>query len=106
MQRCKGKGTQILDNENIIELQQGEGYMVIGEEGYKFLGITPTLHCAPSCDDGRLILKIMLTANYNLSEYVFGEPVKSYDSQDYKNRRQELDSMLYKDLSITRLNSV
>jgi hypothetical protein len=97
----KGKGTQILDNEkNIIELQQGEGYIVIGEEGYKFLGIGPTLHCTPSTDNERMILKIMLNANYNLSEYVFGETVKSHCSPDYKNRNKELDAMLYKDLSI------
>jgi hypothetical protein len=44
----KGTGTKILSNGKIKELQQEYGYMVVGEEGYKFLNLKPVLHCAPS----------------------------------------------------------
>ncbi len=96
----KGSGTKLLIDEKIEELLQGQGYMVIGEEGYKFLNIKPTLHCAPKSDDNRLLLKIMLCANFNLSDYVFGDCVCSYNSPEYNIRNEKLDLMLEQDMEI------
>ncbi len=100
----KGSGTKLLIDEKIEELQQGQGYMVIGEEGYKFLNIKPTLHCAPKSDDNRLLLKIMLCGNSNLSDYVLGPSVCSYNSPEYAIRSEKLDLMLNQD--INQVNSL
>ncbi len=96
----KGSGTKILIDGKIEELLQGYGYMVIGEEGYKFLNIKPTLHCAPKSDENRLLLKIMLCANFNLSDYVLGPSVCSYNSPEYNTRNEKLDLMLNQDIQI------
>ncbi len=96
----KGTGTKILSDGKIKELQQGYGYMVVGEEGYKFLNLKPVLHCAPSSDDNRLLLKIFLDGNFYLSNWVLGPGVCSYDSPEYAERAEKLDSMLSQDLNL------
>jgi hypothetical protein len=98
----KGTGTKLLSDGKIEELQQGYGYMVIGEEGYKFLNLKPVLHCAPNSDNNRLLLKIFLDGSFNLSNLVFGPSVCSYDSPEYAIRAGKLDSMLDQDLNLVK----
>ncbi len=98
----KGTGTKLLSDGKIEELQQGYGYMVVGEEGYKFLNLKPVLHCAPSSDDNRLLLKIFLDGNFNLSNWVLGPGVCSYDSPEYAIRAGKLDLMLSQDLNLVK----
>ncbi len=96
----KGTGTKLLVDGKIEELTQGNGFMVIGEEGYTFLGLKPVLHCAPESDVDRLMLKIMFNPNFNLSDYVQGPNVCSFGSELYKLRTKEVESMLKSDLQI------
>lgn len=96
----KGAGTKVLIENEIQEIHQGYGYFVIGREGYTFLGLKPVLHCAPELDEDRLLLKIMLNGNYDVTDYAIGSTVCGYDSPEYKKRFGELEQILAKDLEI------
>lgn len=96
----KGDGTQILDKENntIIELKQGDGYMIIGGKGYLYLGLDPTLFRYPSYDNGWLHFCITLRT----PECVFGNNVTKYNSPEYKSRNKKIRSMLLDDIAIIK----
>jgi hypothetical protein len=93
-----GEGTKLLIDNKIEVLPQGYGCMVIGDQGYYFLGLKPVLHCAPSDDKNRCLMKIMLNSNYDSGEHYIGESVCKYNSEEYKKRQSELKTMLEKDL--------
>ncbi len=101
-----GEGTQLLIDNKIEVLPQGYGCMVITEQGYTFLGLKPVLHCAPSYDKNRCIMKILVKSNYNSDEHYIGESVCKYNSEEYIKRQSELERMLQRDLEIiSRINN-
>ncbi len=98
----QGEGTQFLINDKIEVLPQGYGCIAIGDQGYTFLGLKPVLHCAPSDDKNRCLMKIMLTPGCDSGEHYIGESVCKYNSETYKKRQSELKIMLEKDLEIIK----
>lgn len=97
-----GTGTKLLIDNKIEILPQGYGCMVIGDQGYYFLGLKPVLHCAPSDDKNRCLMKIMLDSNYDSDEHYIGTSVCKHNSETYKNRQKEIEVMLEKDLEIIK----
>lgn len=83
----QGEGTHVsFSNDSVIQTSKGYGYIVIGKEGYKFLGLDPVLHCAPSSDENRLLFKLMLRGDINIDECIVGPSVCAYNSSLYKER--------------------
>ncbi len=97
-----GTGTKLLIDNKIEVLPQGYGCMVVSEQGYSFLGIKPVLHCAPSDDKNRCLMKILVNPSYNSGEDYIGTSVCKYNSETYKNRQKEVEIMLEKDLEIIK----
>ncbi len=88
----KGPGTEIYDpNTNqITSLTPGYGYMVVGEEGYEFLNLIPTLHKAPmNTGESRLMAKVFLSPNFNSDESFVGN-VNKYDSVGFLSNKQKI----------------
>ena len=96
----KGKGTKILIDKNIVELERGCGVIIIGEEGYKFCKLKPILHCAPESDTDRILLKIMIDGSYDASNYFSGNDVCEYNSVEYIKRNKELEKLFLNDIQI------
>lgn len=88
-----GEGTNIHNDGEIIQIQKGYGYPVVGEEGYAFLGIKPTYHCAPLIvSDGRVLLKFIVDGSFDLDKKMVGD-VEKYNSEKYNKRKAELCEM-------------
>jgi hypothetical protein len=85
-----GDGTYIFIDDEIKQIQKGYGYPVVGEEGYAFLGIKPTCHCAPLvASNNRVLLKFIVDGSYDLDKKMGGD-VEKYNSEKYNKRKAEL----------------
>lgn len=68
----RGEGTSVLTSDGrICTIPVGFGCILVGEEGYKMLGLYPTLHRAPSCGLNRCLIKVNIYAGFT---YTFIDP--------------------------------
>jgi len=94
-----GEGTYIYDDDNdnnkiIIQLKRGYGYFVIGEMGFAFVGLEPTIHKAPETQShDRLLFRVVLDGNYDITDYLIGNTEK-YNSKLFKKRLDMVHSFV------------
>ncbi len=79
------------NNEDIYQLKAGYGKILIGELGYAFMGVKPTIHKAPIMDDRkRLMVKIFLDGSFDILNVIEGSSVAEYNSELFKERMKSL----------------
>ena len=94
----RGEGTRIFKDGSIHVLTQGQGCVMVGDQGYTMLGLPPTLHRGPPDDFNRYKLNILVIPRNVITDQISGPSVCDSNCDLYKRRQIELEKWLNEDL--------
>jgi hypothetical protein len=98
-----GEGILYVDeDENIKQLEQGYGKILIGDVGYSTLGIKPTIH--NKYPENSMILRFTLNGNFNMKEILNGNIVEEYGTKLFNERLDKSYNILDNFLERIKVN--